>query len=72
MKFAPPADPRQITPAFSYAMQFLQYGWVNSIDGEGHQCKSLASPRIVNSLGHLGHFSGDVPLYQVHELPVLE
>ncbi len=69
MKTAPVANPRQLTPAFSYAIQFCQYGWVASIDEAGQQCKSLAPGRIARELDSP---EVNAPLYQVHELPVLD
>ena len=71
MKTEPVVNPRQLTPAFDYAFSFLNYVWVNSIDENGVQSKSLAPPVF----RHVGRIHPDVlaaPLYQVHELPVLE
>lgn len=71
MKTAPVANPRQLTPAFDYAIKFCRYGWVASIDENGVQSKSLAPPHVHGCIW-TGHIAADAPLYQVHELPVLD
>jgi hypothetical protein len=76
MKTAPVTNPRQLTPAFDYAMKFCGYGWVGSIDENGKQSKSLAPGVVWHNVGvplrnEFG-FHDAVPLYQVHELPVLD
>lgn len=71
MKTAPPINPRQLTPAFDYALKFCRYGWVCSIDENGVQSRSLAPQGVwYNILAGPVHES--LPLYQVHELPVLD
>lgn len=71
MKTAPPENPRQLTPQFDYAVNFCRYGWFHSIDECGKQSRSLGP---VNSLTGRMECATDprLPLYQVHELPVLE
>ncbi len=68
---APVSNPRQLTPAFDYALKFMRYGWVCSIDDNGIQSRSLA-PAVVWTNISCGWVGPNLPLYQVHELPVLD